>query len=135
MKPFTLDSHLITLRGVFYPTGHIVAMVPGRPAAEGAAQAIVRAGIPASEITLLTPEDLLGPIAQTIGSADQPFPSPGTEAETVRKLVQHASQGEWGLMVHAPKKEACERVLQALRGQPVTFAERYRHLVIEDLET
>ena len=135
MKPFVLDSHMVTLRGVFYPTGHIVAMLPDRGAAETAAQAVERQGISGHEMSLLPPEAILGPIARTIGSGDMPFPSPGTEAETVRKLVQHASQGEWGLMVHAPKREACERVIQALRGQPVTFAERYRHLVIEDLET
>ena len=37
MKPFELDSHMLTLRGVFYPTGHVLAMLPGRQQAEQAA--------------------------------------------------------------------------------------------------
>ncbi len=135
MKPFELDSHMLTLRGVFYPTGHVLAMLPDRQQAEQAAQAVIKEGISGEEISLLSPETILGPIARTVGSTDIPFPSPGTEGETVRKLAQHASQGEWGLLVHAPKTQALERVMHALKGLPVTLAERYRQLVIEDLET
>lgn len=134
MKPFTLDPHLLTMRGVFYPTGHIVAMLPGREAAEHAAQVLTRAGISGDELSLLSPETVLGPLVQTIGSADLPFPSPGTEAETVRKMAQHALQDEWALLIHAPKQADCDRVCQALKGLPVRFALRYRQLVIEDLE-
>lgn len=135
MKTFHLDAHMLTMRGVFYPTGHVVLMLPGQDEARQAAAAITHAGIPGEEISLLTPDTLLGPIAQTIGSTDIPFPSPGSEASVVRQLAQHAAKGEWGLLVHAPKTQQCECVLQAVKGMPVTFAERYRHLVIEDLET
>ncbi len=134
MKPFELDSHMVTLRGVFYPTGHVVLMFPSHDAAHEAAAAITRAGISGDEISLLSPDTLLGPIAQTVGASDMPFPSPGGEAAIVRQLAQHASRGEWGLMVHAPKSHQCEAVLSAVKGMPVTFAERYRHLVIEDLQ-
>jgi hypothetical protein len=135
MKPFELDSHMLTLRGVFYPTGHVLAMLPGRQQAEQAAQAVMKEGIPGDEISLLSPDTILGPIARTVGSTDIPFPSPGTEGETVRNLARHASQGEWGVLVHAPKSAAYECVMKGLKGQPVTLAERYRQLVIEDLET
>lgn len=133
MKPFHLDSHMVTMRGVFYPTGHIVLMLPGREHADEAAQALIEAGLPGDELSMLSPETLLGPIAHTIGSADMPLPSPGTEGETVRHLVELASEGHWGLLVHAPRTSDAERVMKAVKGVPVAFAERYRHLVIEDL--
>ena len=134
MKHFQMDSHMVTLRGVFYPTGHIVAMLPGQGEAEDTAHAITAAGISGDEVSLLPPDTILGPIAQTVGSTDMPLPSPGTEAQVVRELARHASQGEWGVMVHVPKKPECERVMAVLRDHPVTFAERYRSLVIEDIE-
>ncbi len=133
MKPFHLDSHMVTLRGVFYPTGHIVLMLPGREHADRAAQALTDAGIPADELSMLSPEIFLGPIARTIGSGDMPLPSPGTEGETVRHLVELASEGHWGLLVPAPRNSDSERVMKAVKELPVAFAERYRHLVIEDL--
>jgi hypothetical protein len=37
-------------------------------------------------------------------------------------------------MVHAPKAEASDRVLELLRGSGITFGQKYRHLVIEDVE-
>jgi len=135
MKPFELDSHMLTLRGVFYPTGHILAMLPDQPQAERAAQAIVKEGISGDAVSLLSPDIILGPIARTVGSGDMPFPSPGSEGATVHQLTQHAAQGEWGVLIHAPKTPACACVLKALKGLPVTMAERYRPLVIEDLET
>ncbi len=133
MKPFHLDSHMVTLRGVFYPTGHIVLMLPGREHADQAAQALMEAGVAGDEVSMLTPETLMGPIARTIGSGDMPLPSPGTEGEAVRHLVELASEGHWGLLVHAPRARDAERVMKAVQGLPVAFAERYRHLVIEDL--
>ncbi len=133
MKPFQLDSRMVTLRGVFYPTGHIVLMLPGRDHADQAAQALLEAGIAGDAVSMLSPETFLGPIARTIGSGDMPLPSPGTEGETVRHLVELASEGHWGLMVHAPRTSDAERVMKAVKGLPVAFAERYRQLVIEDL--
>lgn len=134
MKPFQLDSHMVTLRGVFYPTGYIIAMLPDRQDAESAADAITQAGIAGDEVSLLTPEIILGPIAQTVGPSDMPLPSPGTEAQVVRQLCEHAALGEWGLAIHVPKKPQCEIAMKVLEGRHVTFAERYRALVIEDLE-
>lgn len=133
MRPFHLDSHMVTLRGVFYPTGHIVLMLPGRESVDQAAQALIEAGISGDELSMLSPETFMGPIARTIGSGDMPLPSPGTEGETVRHLVELASEGHWGLLVHAPRTSDADRVMKAVKGLPVAFAERYRHLVIEDL--
>ena len=133
MKPFHLDTHKVTLRGVFYPTGHVLLMLPGRQEAEQAARKISESGVAGEEMSLLPPETVLGPIVQTVGAADVPFPSPGSEAEMVRQMAKLASQGHWGLLVHAPRTPDADKVMRAVRELPVAMAERYRHLVIEDL--
>ncbi len=133
MKPFQLNTHMTTLRGVFYPTGHVLLMLPGRQEAEQAARKISESGVAGEEMSLLPPETVLGPIVQTVGAADVPFPSPGSEAEMVRQMAKLASQGHWGLLVHAPRTPDAEKVMRAVRELPVAMAERYRQLVIEDL--
>lgn len=133
MKPFELNAHMLTLRGVFYPTGHVLLMLPDREQAEQAAKRLVQAGFAGDEMSLLPPDTVLGPIVQTVGSADIPFPSPGSEAEMVRQMAKLASQGHWGVLVHAPRTPDAEKAMRAVRELPVAMAERYRHLVIEDL--
>lgn len=61
---------------------------------------------------------ILEMIARTIGSADIPLPSPGTKAEAVRHLAELASQGHWGLLVHAPRSSDRDRGMKAVRGLP-----------------
>jgi hypothetical protein len=133
MKPFQLDTHKVTLRGVFYPTGHVLLMLPTRQLTEQAARAVGEAGLGDDDISLLTPETILGPIGDTLDGVDSPFPSAGSEAEMVRQMVKLAHQGHWGLLVHAPRTPDADRVMRAVRDLPVAMAERYRHLVIEDL--
>lgn len=135
MKHFELDSHMVTVRGVFYPTGHVLMMLPDKEAAERAADAIRKSGSSEEQISLLSPDIVLGPIARTIGESDMPLPSPGFEGEMVRQLMARARQGEWGVLVNAPDSACSDRVMEAVKGMPVSLAERYRRLVIEDLES
>ena len=135
MKHFELDSHMVTVRGVFYPTGHVLMMLPDQGAAQQAAESIKKSGTPEHQISLLPPEIVLGPIARTIGESDMPLPSPGFEGEMVRHLISRARQGEWGVLVNAPDSACSDRVMEAVKGLPVSMAERYRRLVIEDLES
>ena len=133
MKPFVLDRSMLTMRGVFYPTGHVVLMVPSHDDAKNACKALCDHGVSPDNISLLSPEVLMGEIAHTVGGADLPMPSPGTEAETVRHLVALAAKGHWGLLVHAPHAKDTDHMVEWLRGVPVVYAQKYRHLVIEDL--
>ncbi|HSW19763.1 MAG TPA: hypothetical protein VLJ86_21275 [Ramlibacter sp.] len=133
MKPFVMDSKMTTMRGVFYPTGHIVLMLPSHDDAHKAAHALLHVGIDDNEISVLPPELFMDQIAHTADGADSPLPSPGTEADTVRQMTHLAAQGQWGLMVHAPKAADGERVVKALKGMPVSYAQKYRQLVIEDI--
>lgn len=133
MKTFELSRDMLGMTGQFYPTGHIVMMLPDANAAQAAARALVDAGIAEDDISLITPEVMMSQIVRTVGSSDMPLPSAGTEADTVRRYAQYASQGHHGLLVKAPDNEDSERVMAALRGHPVSHAQKYRMLVIEDL--
>ena len=133
MRPFRLDSDMKTMRGVFYPTGWLVLMFPGEQQARNAAKLLADEGVPDADVQMLTPEDFRRDILGATGDDDM-LPSAGTEGDTVRKFAELALQGHHGLMVHAPKAEASDRVLELLRGSGITFGQKYRHLVIEDVE-
>lgn len=133
MKHFELESNMLTLGGVFYPTGYMVLMLPSEQDARAAERRLEEGGIPGEKISLLTPAVIQEQITRTVGTADIPLPSAGTEADTVRRFAQLASQGHYGLMVHAPHAEESDRVMELLKGCPISYGQKYRHLVIEDL--
>ena len=133
MKPFSLEPNMLTMRGVFYPTGHMFVMFPTEKDARDAEHALEADGYSGESISLLTPEDIQKKIARTVGNADMPLPSAGTEADTVRHFAQLASQGHHALMIHAPSADETEHVMSVLKNSPISYAQKYRHLVIEDL--
>ena len=134
MKAFTLEPNMLTLRGVFYPTGHMFIMFPSEKDARDAAYALEEENGHSSEsISLLAPEDIHEKIARTAGSADIPLPSAGTEADTVRHFTDLASKGHYALMIHAPSAGESERIMKVLKQFPISYAQKYRHFVIEDL--
>lgn len=134
MKPFALEPKMLTLRGVFYPTGYIFVMFPKREDAEKVAQALSAHDDEDHETMFLKPEDILGQLVSTVGGSDMPLPSAGSEAGTARQYAELASQGHCALMIHAPSKEESDKVMEVVRTVPFSIAERYRTLVIEDLE-
>jgi hypothetical protein len=133
MKHFELESNMLTIRGVFYPTGYMVVMLPGEQEARAAGSKLEEGGVSSDQFALLAPEVIQEKIARTVGTADIPLPSAGTEADTVRRFAELASQGHWGLMIHAPHAQESDRVMELIRGCPISYAQKYRHLVIEDL--
>jgi len=133
MKPFTLEPSMLTLRGVFYPTGHMFLMFPSEQDARDAERKLRDAGHDPEGVSLLTPTDIQEKIVRTVGNADIPLPSPGTEAETVRQYAKLASQGHCALLIHAPSSEESTRVMNVLKGAPISYGQKYRQLAIEDL--
>lgn len=132
MRPFHLDSSMKTMRGVFYPTGWMVLMFPGEQEARDAAQLLADQGIPEEEVMLLTPEDIRRDLLGAAGDDDM-LPSAGTEGDTVRRFAEFARQGHFGLMVHAPDAKDSDRVVELLRDAPISYGQKYRKLVIEDI--
>ena len=134
MKAFELEPQMLTLRGVFYPTGHMFIMFPTEKDARDAEHALEEDnGHSGDSISLLTPRDIQEKIARTVGHADLPLPSAGTEADTVRHITELASKGHYALMIHAPSAKETEHIMGVLKEFPISYAQKYRHLVIEDL--
>jgi len=134
MKHFELEPGMLTLRGVFYPTGHLFLTFPTEQAARDAERALEAAGHNGEHTCLLTPADI-AKVTETPGGTDSPLPSPGTELETARRFAELGRQGHHGLLIHAPSHDETERIMQVLRDHPVSYGQKYRHLVIEDLVT
>ena len=134
MRPFHLDSDMKTMRGVFYPTGWMVLMLPGEQQAREAARLLASQGIAEDALMLMTPQDIRRELGSAAGD-DHIMPSAGSEGDTVRRFTELAAQGHHGLMVHAPKAEDSERVMALLKDCPVSYGQKYRALVIEDMVT
>lgn len=132
MRNFQLDSAMKTVRGTFYPTGWTVLMFPGEREARDAGQLLAREGIAADALMLITPQDVREQLLGARGD-DSLLPSAGTEGDTVRRIADLAAQGHYGLMVHAPHQEDSDRVLALLKDHPISYGQKYRKLVIEDI--
>jgi hypothetical protein len=133
MKHFELEPGMLTMRGVFYPTGYMFIMFPTEQDARDAERLLEEHGCAGESIALLRPQDIQEKVARTVGNADIPLPSAGTEADTVRQFTELASQGHHALMIHAPSGKETGRIMEVLKNSPISYGQKYRHLVIEDL--
>ncbi|MGV3573070.1 MAG: RNA-binding protein [Ramlibacter sp.] len=133
MKPFHLDPDMKTaMRGVFYPTGYMVLMFPGEQQARDAGKLLADGGIAEDAVTLITPDDFRRQIVGATGDDDM-LPSAGTEGDTVRRFTELAAEGHHGVMIHAPSSEESDRVMELLKGCEISYGQKYRRLVIEDI--
>ena len=134
MKPFSLAANMTNMRGVFYPTGHMVLMFPTQEDARHACELLRKDGVSEDDLVLASPEEFE---RQITGATDEDddvlLPSVGTEADTARRFRELAHGGHHALIVHASARTSSEHVLQVLRGTPIAYGQRYRYLVIEDL--
>lgn len=131
MTPFSLDSSMTSMGGVFYPTGHVFALVPSEDVAQAAAQALHALGY-AGAVRHATPEAILSDIVPTLGDPDEGLPSVGMEGEIVRRMAELAAAGHHGLLVDLGKDKA-HKVADVLNAYGATAAFHYRELVIEEL--
>lgn len=134
MTAFRLESGMKNLTGVFYPTGWMVLMFPDQAQAREAARRLANRGFADEDVLLVTPQDFRRDIAGAAGD-DAALPSAGSEGDTVRRFGELAAQGHHGLMVRAPSREDSDRAMEALQGLPISYGQKYRKLVIEDLVT
>jgi hypothetical protein len=133
MSSFNLDRKMLTMAGVFYPTGHIMAMLPSESAARAARDAL--AALPdAGEVTLIDPATVISVIGATArGTDDGGMPSAGTEAATVRHYVDLAKKDHWGLLVRVKDDDEAHRAMDVLQRNDFSYAQRYHVLAIEDI--
>jgi hypothetical protein len=134
MKTFSLAAGMTNMRGVFYPTGHMVLMFPTERDARYACELLRKDGVPDDDLCLCSPTEFE---RQITGATDEDddvlLPSVGTESDTARRFRQLAHQGHYALMVHASAGTTSEHVLELLRDSRISYGQRYRPLVIEDL--
>lgn len=131
MTPFSLDSSMTSMGGVFYPTGHVFALVPTEDVAQAAAQALHALGY-AGAVRHATPDAILSDIVPTLGVTQDLLPSVGMEGEIVQRMGELAAAGHHGLLVALGKDDAQE-VADVLNAYGATAAFHYRELVIEEL--
>jgi len=134
MKPFSLAAGMTNMRGVFYPTGHMVLMFPTQEDARHACELLRKDGVSEDDLILATPQEFE---RQITGATDEDddvlLPSVGTEADTARQFRELAHQGHHALIVHASARLSSEHVLDLLHDTPISYGQRYRFLVMEDL--
>lgn len=133
MKPFEMTSSMLTIRGVFYPTGYLFVMLPSIEDAEKLAKDLQTSGFNGDEPLLVKPESILGEIRHTVRDDGNIFPSVGTESATVLRYEELARQGHCAVMIHAPSEKDTRLVMDVVHRHPFSYAEKYRHLVIEDM--
>jgi hypothetical protein len=131
MKDFEMTPKMLSLGGVFYPTGYAFIMFPN---AADATQVARELEADHEGIMLLTPADILTQVGKADDQSDVALPSVGTEGATVRKYVDLAREGHHALMIPTPSQEATERIMAVVRQVPFSYAQRYHLLGIEDLE-
>jgi hypothetical protein len=134
MKPFSLARGMTNMRGVFYPTDHIVLMFPDAQDARQACELLRKDGVAEDDLCLAAPEEFE---RQIMGATDEDddmlLPSVGTEADTARHFRELAHAGHHALVVHAKAKVTSSHVLELLQDTHISYGQRYRFLVIEDL--
>lgn len=134
MRTFQLDPKMLNMSGVFYPTGYMVLMFPSEQDARNACKVLHHADFDEDDIMWIRPEDIRTQLMGTSGPGDDEIlPSAGTEADTVRRYWELAQEGHHGLLVHAPHGPDAERAMAALKDSKVSYGQRYRTLIIEDL--
>ena len=133
MKPFSMER-MRNMRGVFYPTGHIVLMFPTEADARHACELLRHDGVKEDDLCLAKPEEFE---RQIIGCSDDDddmlLPSIGTESDTAVHFRELAHAGHHALIVHASAKLTSSHVLDLLHDSHISYGQRYRFLVIEDL--
>lgn len=132
MKAFAPESRMYTFGGVFYPTGHLFIMFPTAADATDAERRLLESGWDSGAICLLTPGDIHEKIAAAVAH-EEGLPSPGTEAATARHYEELAREGHHAILVPAAKGKDAEHVMHTLKDTNISYAQRYRHFVIEDL--
>ncbi|MBK6008422.1 hypothetical protein JJB11_20130 [Ramlibacter ginsenosidimutans] len=134
MKPFSIGRGMTNMRGVFYPTGHIVLMFPTETDALHACELMRQDGVSEDDLCLAKPEEFERQIIGTIDDDDDMLlPSIGTESDTAIHFRELAHAGHHALIVHASAKLTSSHVLDLLHDSHISYGQRYRFLVIEDL--
>jgi exoribonuclease II len=126
-----------TMLGALYPLHDVLAVLPDRPAAERAVQALKEAGVPEGDVDLLDGAwfvaamrelDRRGGLAGRLTKWLHTY-----EQLLMRRYVAEAEQGHNILVVHAEDPADVERVQRVLRDHGAREMRHYGGVVVTDL--
>lgn len=118
--------------GVFKPVGHVIVALPTDADARGAQRALLKAGFEAKDVVFYTPEEMVRQADIDIDQAGV-LAGIGQELNLVKAHRELALQGNSFIVVRAPKDEQAERVAEIGRQFHASRAQRYGHLMIEEM--
>lgn len=108
-------------------------MVPTIDDARTIERELMALNIGGEDVLLLTSQVVLEQVVPTAGHHGESMPSVGFESAVVRQYRDLALDGHCALMIKAGSADHTEQVMQVVRKVPFSIAEKYRFLVIEDL--
>ena len=118
--------------GVFKPVGHVIAAFPSDSDLQGALTALRRRGFADVDLVVYSPEQMKRQADIDIEQAGV-LAGIGQELNLVKTHRDLAEQGHSFLIVHAPKEAQARGVADIARRFHAARAQRYGHLMIEEL--
>lgn len=118
--------------GVFKPVGHVIVAFPHDSDLQAALTALVRGGTPPADIAAYTPEQMRQQADIDIEQAGV-LAGIGQELNLVKAHRELALQGHSFLVVKAPNDDDANRVAEVAQRFHAARAQRYGHLMIEEL--
>ena len=131
IKRMTKEDHPQSF-GAFKPVGHVVVAMPDDEHAAQAVRALRDSGFDAQDILEYTAAEEDGEMDRMLQHTSD-FAGFGYEVTLMRRYQKLARDGASWLIVYAPDDARTSRVALAVRPDGALLAEKYNHLVIEDL--
>lgn len=118
--------------GVFKPVGHVIMALPTERDASQALDALLEAGFERAGVTTYSPDQMVRQADIDIDQAGV-LAGIGQELNLVKSHRELALKGSSFIVVRAPHDEQAQRVAEIGRRFNATRAQKYGHLMIEEL--
>jgi hypothetical protein len=118
--------------GVFKPVGHVIISFPPEADLQGAVSALSSEGFGNDVVTVYSAPQMKRQCEEDIARAGV-LSTIGQELNLVKALRDLADQGYGFLMVRASKDDAVQRVAAVARRFRAERAQKFGHLLIEEL--
>jgi hypothetical protein len=120
--------------GVLKPVGHVIVSFPTDADMRGAQAALRDDGFGGDDVVVYSPAQMKAQADKSIAEAGI-LSTVGQELNLVKALRDLAEQGYSFLVVRAPKDEQAQRVAQIAQRFHAQRAQKFGHLIIEELIT
>jgi hypothetical protein len=118
--------------GVFSPVGHVVVAFENDSEADDARRDLLESGFEPEDILQYAASEESGEMSRMLDGVSGAAGF-GHEVCLMRLYKTMADEGCGWLIVYAPEKGRCEKVVEVARRHGARLAEKYGRLVIEDL--